>query len=132
MLEPRVHNQIKQLQLRTRRLVDGQFAGEYLSIFQGRGTEFAEVREYEPGDDVRTIDWKVTARTGVPFVKQYIEERELTVMLVADMSGSTAVGSTERTKRETIAEVCAVIGLNAIRHNNKVGIAVFADDVIDY
>jgi len=132
MLTPELQNQIKQIHLRTRRLVDGSFAGDYLSIFKGRGTEFVEVREYEPGDDVRTIDWKVTARTGKPHVKQYIEERELCVMLLADVSPSTLFSSSSKTKRTIIAEICAAISMNALRHNNKVGLMTFSDRIESY
>lgn len=127
MLTPEIRTQIKHIHLRTRRLVDGPFAGDYLSIFKGRGTEFAEVREYEAGDDVRTIDWKVTARTGRTYVKQYTEERELCVMLLADISPSTLFSSGPKTKRTLIAEICAAISMNALRHNNTVGLLTFSD-----
>ncbi len=129
MLTPQLQQQINNIHLRTRRLVDGSFAGDYLSIFKGRGTEFAEVREYEPGDDVRAIDWKVTARFGKAFVKQYIEERELCVMLLADVSASTLFSSSDKSKRTLIAEICAALSMNALRHNNKVGLMTFSDRV---
>lgn len=129
MLSPELQQQINNIHLRTRRLVDGSFAGDYLSVFKGRGTEFAEVREYEPGDDVRSIDWKVTARFGKAFVKQYIEERELCVMLLADVSASTLFSSSGKSKRTLIAEICAAISMNALRHNNKVGLMTFSDRV---
>ncbi len=129
VLTPELQRQAKQLYLKARHLVDGPFAGDYLSIFKGRGTEFSEVREYEPGDDVRTIDWKVTARVGSPYVKQYVEERELTVMLVADVSNSTGFSSGPASKRQRIAELCSVLSLNAIRHNNRVGLLLFTDRV---
>src|ERR671910_1135393 len=100
MLTVEALRQVRRIHIRTRRLVDGIFAGEYHSVFKGRGMEFAEVREYVPGDDVRTIDWNVTARVGHPFVKRYVEERELTVMLVVDLSGSQRWGTRPRTKAE--------------------------------
>ena len=97
MLPAEVYRQVRQVSIKTRRLVDGIFAGEYHSLFKGRGIEFAEVREYVPGDDVRSIDWNVTARMGAPFVKQYVEERELTVMLLVDLIASGLFGSVART-----------------------------------
>lgn len=121
--------QARRVHIRTRRLVDGAFAGEYRSVFRGQGLEFAEVREYAPGDDVRTIDWNVTARLGYPFVKQYVEERELTVMLLVDMSASGRFGSVRRFKAEVAREVCAVIALSAIANNDKVGLILFTDEV---
>lgn len=129
MLTSQVLHQSHQIQLKARRLVDGPFAGDYLSVFKGRGSEFAEVREYVPGDDIRTIDWKVTARLGTPHVKQYIEERELTVMMVADVSESTLFSSNPIAKREVIANFCAALSLNAIRHNNRAGLLVFSDQI---
>jgi len=132
VLTAELQRQIRQIRLKARHLVDGPFAGDYLSIFKGRGTEFSEVREYEPGDDVRSIDWKVTARLGAPFVKRYIEERELTVMLLADVSASTGFSSHQREKRQVIAELCAVLSLNAIRHNNRVGLLMFSDQIEAY
>lgn len=129
MLPAEVFKQVRQVQIRTRRLVDGIFAGEYHSVFKGRGIEFAEVREYVPGDDVRTIDWNVTARTGQPFVKQYVEERELTVMLLVDCSASGQFGSSMRVKMKVAAELCAVLALSAISNNDKVGLILFTDRV---
>lgn len=129
MLAPDVLRQVKRVQIRTRRLVDGVFAGEYHSVFKGRGMEFAEVREYVPGDDVRTIDWNVTARLGHPFVKKHIEERELTVMLLVDVSASGGFGSTERSKGEIAAEIAAVLAMSAISNNDKVGLILFSDRV---
>ena len=102
-------------------------AGQYHSVFKGRGMDFDEVREYEPGDDVRHIDWNVTARTGTVHVKKYIEEREMTVLLVVDMSGSKAFGSVDRSKREVAAELAAVLALSAVRNNDKVGLLLFTE-----
>lgn len=121
--------QVRTIELRTRRLVDGLFSGLYLSSFKGRGIEFDEVREYQPGDDVRSIDWNVTARTGRPFIKTYVEERELTLMLLVDVSGSTAFGSTKRPKRQVEAEVCSTLAFSALVNNDKVGMALFSDEV---
>ena len=103
--------QVRRLELRTRRLVDSQFAGEYRSLFKGQGMEFAEVREYQPGDEVRTIDWNVTARMGRPFVKRYVEERELTVMLALDCPGSSRFGTRARFKRDLATELAGVLAL---------------------
>jgi uncharacterized protein (DUF58 family) len=105
------------------------FAGEYRSVFKGQGMEFAEVREYQPGDEVRTIDWNVTARMGRPFVKRYIEERELTLMLVVDLSGSARFGTVQRFKSELATELAAVLAMSAIRNNDRVGILLFTDRI---
>jgi uncharacterized protein (DUF58 family) len=129
MLPAETFRQVRRIHIRTRRLVDGALAGEYHSVFKGRGMEFAEVREYVPGDDVRTIDWNVTARMGQPFVKQYVEERELTVMLLVDLSASGQFGSVTRFKSEIAAELCAVLTLSAIRNNDKVGLVLFTDRI---
>ncbi len=129
MLPAEIFKQVRQVHIRTRRLVDGIFAGEYHSVFKGRGIEFAEVREYTPGDDVRTIDWNVTARLGQPYVKKYVEERELTVMLLVDVSASGRFGSTARLKSEIAAELCAVLTLCAITNNDKVGLILFTDRI---
>lgn len=129
MLPADVFRQVRQIHIRTRRLVDGMFAGEYHSVFKGRGIEFAEVREYSPGDDVRTIDWNVTARLGQPFVKKHVEERELTVMLLVDLSASGRFGSIERTKNEVAVELCALLALSAIANNDKVGLILFTDRI---
>ena len=129
MLPTETFRQVRRIHIRTRRLVDGAFAGEYHSLFKGRGMEFAEVREYVPGDDVRTIDWNVTARMGQPFVKQYIEERELTVMLLVDLSASGQFGSVSRFKSEIATELCALLALSAIRNNDKVGLILFTDRI---
>jgi uncharacterized protein (DUF58 family) len=126
---PEVLRQVRLIELRTRRLVDSVFAGEYRSVFKGQGMEFAEVREYQPGDEVRTIDWNVTARMGRPFVKRYIEERELTVVLVVDLSGSARFGTVRRFKSELAAELAAVVTMSAIRNNDRVGLLLFTDRV---
>ncbi len=124
-----VLRQVRRLELRTRRLVDSRFAGDYRSLFKGQGMEFAEVREYQPGDEVRTIDWNVSARMGRPFVKRYVEERELTVMLALDLSGSSQFGSVARSKRELVSELAAVLALAAVRNNDRIGLLCFSDRV---
>lgn len=129
MLPSETYRQVRRLHIRTRRLVDGALAGEYHSVFKGRGMEFAEVREYVPGDDVRTIDWNVTARMGQPFVKQYVEERELTVMLLVDLSASGRFGSVARFKSEIAIELCAALALSAVTNNDKVGLILFTDGI---
>jgi len=120
---------VRKIQIRTSHLVSDLFAGQYQSVFKGRGIEFAEVRLYQPGDDVRTIDWNVSARTGVPYVKRYAEERELTVMLLVDASASTRFGSVRMLKSALAAELSAVLAFSAIRNNDKVGLVVFTDRV---
>jgi uncharacterized protein (DUF58 family) len=124
-----VLRQVRQIELRTRGLVTSIFGGEYQSVFRGQGMEFSEVREYEPGDDVRTIDWNVTARTGHPYVKKHVEERELTVLLVVDLSGSEQFGTRGRFKAELAAELAAVLALSAVRNNDRVGLLIFSDHV---
>ncbi len=123
---------VRRIEIRTRRLVDEVFSGEYHSVFRGRGVEFREVREYVPGDDVRAIDWNVTARQDAPFVKQFDEERELTVLLVADVSASGRFGSGERTKAATAAELCGVLAFAAVSNKDKVGLLLFSDHVEKY
>ncbi len=125
----RILSKIRRLELKTRGLVEAAFAGQYRSVFKGRGMNFEEVREYQPGDEVRTIDWNVTARLGTPFVKKFTEERELTVMLVVDVSASGDYGSIQLSKRELAAEVASVIAFSAIRNNDKVGLLLFSDHV---
>jgi len=127
-----VMQQIRRIQIRTNHMVNDILAGQYESVFKGQGMEFKEVREYVPGDDVRMIDWNVTARTGHPHVKLLAEERELTVMLVVDASGSGRFGSVARFKNELAAELCAVLAISAIKNNDKVGLIVFTDDVEHY
>jgi uncharacterized protein (DUF58 family) len=126
---PEVLRQVRLIELRTRRLVNSLFAGEYRSIFKGHGMEFAEVREYLPGDEVRSIDWNVTARMGRPFVKRYIEERELTVMVAVDLSGSSQYGTVSRFKSEMAVELAAVLTMSAVRNNDRVGVLLFTDHV---
>ena len=120
---------IRRIQIRTNRMVNEILAGQYESVFKGQGMEFKEVREYFPGDDVRSIDWNVTARTGHPQVKVLVEEREWTVMLVVDASGSGRFGSVSRFKNELAAELCAVLAFSAIKNNDKVGLIIFTDTV---
>ncbi|HXE57505.1 MAG TPA: DUF58 domain-containing protein [Gemmatimonadales bacterium] len=127
-VSPELLKQVKRLELRTRGLVTTLFAGEYRSVFRGQGMEFAEVRAYQPGDDVRSIDWNVTARLASPFIKTFTEERELTLMLLVDRSGSTEFGE-PRTKAALAAEVAAVLALAAAQHNDRVGALLFADEV---
>jgi uncharacterized protein (DUF58 family) len=124
-----VLRQVRQIELRTRGLVTSIFSGEYQSVFRGQGMEFSEVREYEPGDDVRNIDWNVTARTGHPYVKKHVEERELTVLLLVDLSGSEQFGTRGRFKAELAAELAAVLALSAVRNNDRVGMVIFSDEV---
>jgi uncharacterized protein (DUF58 family) len=128
-ISPEILKQVKAIELRTRGLVGSLFAGEYRSVFRGQGMEFAEVRAYEPGDDIRTIDWNVTARLGSPFVKTFTEERELTLMLVVDQSGSTTGFGEPVTKAALAVEVAAVLALAAAYHNDRMGALLFADEV---
>jgi uncharacterized protein (DUF58 family) len=128
-VSPEVLRQVKLIELRTRGLVTSLFSGEYRSVFKGQGMEFAEVREYNPGDEVRSIDWNVTARMGHPFVKRYIEERELTVMLAIDLSGSERFGTTHRFKSELAIELATVLAMSAVRNNDRVGVMLFTDEV---
>lgn len=126
---PEILRQVKLIELRTRGLVNSLFTGEYRSVFKGQGMEFSEVREYQPGDEVRTIDWNVTARMRRPFVKRYIEERELTVMLAVDLSGSERFGTVRRFKSELASELAAVLAMSAVRNNDRVGIVLFTDRI---
>ena len=121
--------QVRRLELRMRRLVNSRFAGEYRSVYKGQGMEFSEVREYQPGDEVRSIDWNVTARLQKPYVKRYVEERELTVLLLIDCSASSHFGTKMRFKDDVALEVAAVIGLSALRNNDRVGVVAFTDRV---
>jgi uncharacterized protein (DUF58 family) len=129
VISPEALRQVRLIELRTRRLVNSLFSGEYRSVFKGQGMEFAEVREYLPGDEVRAIDWNVTARMRRPFVKRYIEERELTVMLVVDLSGSSRYGTVSRFKSEMATELAAVLTMSAVRNNDRVGVLLFTDRV---
>jgi uncharacterized protein (DUF58 family) len=120
---------IRRLELRTRRLVESSFAGQYQSVFKGRGMNFEEVRPYTPGDEIRSIDWNVTARTGEPYIKKFTEEREMTVMILLDVSASGNFGSVEESKREMAAEIAAILAFSAIHNNDKVGLLLFSDRV---
>lgn len=120
---------VRQIEIQTNKLVSETFAGEYLSAFKGQGIEFAEVREYTPGDDVRAIDWNVTARTGVPFIKKYNETRELTLVIACDVSASQRFGSVDKLKQETAAELAALFAFSAMRNNDKVGLLLFSDKI---
>jgi uncharacterized protein (DUF58 family) len=124
-----VMRQVRLLELRTRGLVNSLFSGEYRSVFKGQGMEFSEVREYQAGDEVRSIDWNVTARMRRPYVKRYIEERELTVMLAVDLSGSERYGTRRRFKSELASELAAVLAMSAIRNNDRVGTLLFTDRI---
>ncbi len=124
-----VARKIRLIEIQTRKAVDDVLAGEYSSVFKGSGMEFEEVREYAPGDEIRSIDWNVTARMGKPFVKRYVEERELTVWLLVDLSASGTFGSRGQVKNEAAAEFCALLAFAAIRNNDKVGLIVFTDHV---
>ena len=120
---------IRQIEIRTKGLVEDVFGGEYHTAFKGQGMEFAEVRPYQVGDDIRSIDWNVTARTGEPYIKKFEEEREQTLMLVVDISGSEHFGSRYKFKREIAAEISAIIAFSAIRNNDKVGLILFSDEI---
>ena len=129
MIPSEILRKIRQIEIRTNRLVTETLAGQYHSVFKGQGMNFDEVREYQPGDDVRTIDWNVTARMNHPFVKKFVEERELTLMLVVDVSGSGLFGSRTQSKRELAAEIASVLAFSAIRNNDKVGLLLFTNEV---
>ena len=129
MLDNELLAKIRQIQIYTSHAVNAAFAGQYESVFRGRGMQFEEVREYIPGDDIRDIDWNVTARTGKAHIKRFVEERELTIILAVDMSGSGDFGSRGRTKNELAAELCAVLAFAAVRSNDKVGLLIFTDEI---
>jgi len=129
MIPKEILKKVKRLEITTRGLVNDVFSGEYHSVFRGRGMEFAEVREYQYGDDIRTIDWNVTARQGHPFVKVFEEERELTVMLMVDASSSGEFGTADRMKGEIGVEICALLAFSAIKNNDKVGLIIFTDKI---
>ncbi|NOZ60822.1 MAG: DUF58 domain-containing protein [Calditrichaeota bacterium] len=129
MIPKEILKKVKRIEIMTRGLVNDVFSGEYHSVFKGRGMEFSEVREYQPGDDIRTIDWNVTARMGHPFVKVFEEERELTVMLLVDVSSSGEFGTFERMKAEIATEICALLAFSAIKNNDKVGLVIFTDRI---
>src|SRR5512137_1875546 len=132
MIPREILKKIRQIEIRTNRLVSESLAGQYHSVFKGQGMNFDEVREYQPGDEVRSIDWNVTARMNHPFVKKFVEERELTLMLVVDVSGSGLFGSVAQSKRELAAEIASVLAFSAIRNNDKVGLILFTDEVEKY
>ena len=132
MLPAEIVSQVRRIQLTTGRQVADVLAGAYVSVFKGRGVEFDEVRPYVPGDDVRTIDWNVTARVGAPYVKRYVEERQLTVMLLVDMSASLDFGSAHRSKREAAVELSALLAFSAIYNDDKVGLLLFHAGVDEY
>ncbi|MDE3066936.1 MAG: DUF58 domain-containing protein [Verrucomicrobiota bacterium] len=129
MIPREILKKIRQIEIRTNRLVTESLAGAYHSVFKGQGMNFDEVREYQPGDDVRSIDWNVTARMNHPFIKKFVEERELTLMLVVDVSGSGLFGSRAQSKRELAAEIASVLAFSAIRNSDKVGLLLFTDEV---
>jgi len=132
MLAKEIIRRVREIQVRTGRQVADVLAGEYVSVFKGGGIEFDEVRPYLPGDDVRSIDWNVTARSGQPYVKRYVEERQLTLMLMADVSASQDFGSRTRSKREAAAEFCSLIAFSAIRNDDKVGLLLFHGGIEHY
>ncbi len=129
MLTKEIIKQVRQIEIRTKGLVNQVFSGEYHSVFKGRGMEFSEVREYQFGDDIRNIDWNVTARFGHPFIKIFEEERELTVILMADLSGSLIFGSIDKTKQQIAAELSAILAFSALKNNDKVGLILFTDKI---
>ncbi|MGB9499019.1 MAG: DUF58 domain-containing protein [Dissulfuribacterales bacterium] len=129
MISKELAKKIRYIQIYTSKAVNDSLAGEYESLFKGRGMSFSEVREYQIGDDIRTIDWNVTARTGSPYVKLYVEERELTVLFLVDLSASGEFGSIRRTKNDVAAELCALLAFSAIKNNDKVGLILFTDHV---
>jgi uncharacterized protein (DUF58 family) len=129
MISKEILKKVKRIEISTRGMVNEIFSGQYHSVFKGRGMDFSEVREYQPGDDIRTIDWNVTARSGHPFVKVYQEERELTVMLLVDASSSVSFGSIEQMKGELAVELCALLAFSAIKNNDKVGLLIFTNQV---
>jgi len=129
MLTKELLKQVRQIEIRTKGLVNQVFSGEYHSVFKGRGMEFSEVREYQFGDDIRSIDWNVTARFGHPYIKVFEEERELTVMLMVDLSGSLMFGSVSKTKQRIAAELSAILAFSALKNNDKVGLILFTDKI---
>lgn len=132
MLPREIIKKVRRIQIRTRHLVSDSFAGQYHSVFKGQGMEFHEVREYVPGDEIRSIDWNVTARAGMPFVKKFVEERELTVVLLVDISASNVFGSGPQLKRDLAAEIAAVLAFAAIKNSDRVGLILFSDEVERY
>ncbi|MFT5493502.1 MAG: hypothetical protein ACI8V5_003898, partial [Limisphaerales bacterium] len=129
MIPSELAKKIRYIEIFTSKAVNDILAGEYHSVFKGQGMEFNEVREYQPGDEVRSIDWNVTARMGHPYVKRFVEERELTVMFLVDLSASGAFGSSDKLKNEVAAELCALLAFSAIKNNDKVSLIVFTDEI---
>ncbi len=129
MIPKDLFEKVRRIEITTSRLVNDIFAGQYHSVFKGRGMEFDEVREYQMGDDIRTIDWNVTARTGIPHIKKFVEERELTVMILVDASRSCQFASVNRLKSKLAAEIAAVLAFSAIRNNDKIGLIIFTDQI---
>ena len=129
MIPEELIKKIRQIQIYTSRAVNASFAGQYESVFKGRGMQFDEVREYTPGDDIRTIDWNVTARTGKAYIKRFVEEREMTVIFAVDLSASGEFGTVEKMKNELAAEFCAVLAFTAAKNNDKVGLLIFTDRI---
>ncbi len=132
MISHNILRNVRRIEIRTTKLVNSLFGGEYQSVFKGQGIEFADVREYIPGDDIRTIDWNVTARSQHPYIKKYAEERELQVVFLVDSSASTFFGTRDRLKSEAIAEVCALLAFSAWKNNDKVGLVSFTDQIEKY
>jgi len=132
MIPREILKKVKRIEIQTRGLVNNFFGGEYHSVFKGRGMTFSEVREYQPGDDIRLIDWNVTARSGNPFIKVFEEERELTVFLIVDISASGIFGSGSHLKKNIGAEIASVLGFSAIKNNDKVGLILFSNEVVKY
>ena len=129
MIPKETLQQIRRIQITTSRMVTDVFAGHYHSVFKGKGMDFEEVREYQPGDDIRSIDWNVTARTGHPFIKKFTEERELTIMILLDISGSSYFGTVNKLKSRLAAELCSVLAMSAVKNNDKVGLIAFTDRI---
>jgi len=132
MIPKSILKNVRRIEIRTTKLVNSVFGGEYHSVFKGQGIEFADVREYVPGDDIRSIDWNVTARSQIPYIKKFVEERELTVVFLVDTSGSTHFGTRDKLKSEAIAEMCAVVAFSAGKNNDKVGLISFTDEIEKY
>ncbi len=129
MIPQELIKKVRQIQIYTSRAVNASFAGQYESVFKGRGMQFEDVREYMPGDDIRTIDWNVTARTGKPYIKRFVEEREMTVIFAVDLSASGRFGTLDKTKNQLAAEFCAVLAFAAAKNNDKVGLLIFTDQI---
>jgi len=132
MISSEILKKVRRIEIYTRNLVNSVFSGEYQSVFKGRGMEFNEVRSYTPGDDIRDIDWNVTARTGLPHIKVYQEERELTLMLLVDASSSGQFGTVRQLKQEIATEICALLAFSAIKNNDRVGLILFTDKIEKY